>query len=788
MMVPDACLLSSHHPRPNNYNHTVTRPFPAAADSCGGGIVLGSVGNNDNNMEGHWRKPSSSSSSSTSAYTSRSSDHVVSDGYQGANNWGRGGIMGVGGEFGTLMDYEFSEHFSLLKQSNTPAISRAHAPGLRITIPRMGEGRGYGGVGGSSIISSTLPSSPSINSLRTLVNRASESTPTTITRYHTDNTKPEKIEYCATMLSLNKVMQKQKKFFSDTFSGIKSGFKARFQGTKSSSSPEGEEGLQEVCYSLINLPGEGMSTGRATRAEDLGCTVFKRQSLTFFVRALRNKQFELMLPSIPETMTSKGLEHVLAGDAEEQGDGGSFERFVSMLPESCRDISEKASPLGLVPKLLPYGEISANARYIGSCFWMWLCIIDDLTETLTGEAWEKAESDLLRAFSEDPQETTPPSPSSTTTTTTSSDIVKVSIALRTVIDETALNKIPPSNGSSNGSDHHTSADKLWRPIFREAVREVIMGFRAERPLLGHNSASKIDLAEWMRVRIITISGLDPTLSPLGNPLAENYQDLRTSKKSNRNNLAKLECLLQLIMGLQNDIIGWEKDHKTETPLNTIQILIKGGKKPIKALSQVIAMHNELVGHLAKYGDCVWAETFELPPMTPLPPLTPLPYGNHHEDFTGSVASGLGLVGLGGGGGGGGGGNNNPVLTVQMPPLSSGTGSSSSFVGGSGGNGGNGGSGGGLKVYGTHSHFSTLSNDSSWSATSSLRTGETAGGAGAGDNRDSLLSTRRPGTACSTMGGATTDSSTENLRKYLELVVGFSAGMANWMVDSRRYVV
>lgn len=532
IMLPDACLPSLHHPRSNNYNHTVARPFPAAADSCGGGIVLGSVGNNDNNMEGHWRKPSSSSSSSTSAYTSRSSDYVVGDGYQEAN-WGRGGVMGVGGEFATVRDGEFSEHFSLLKQTNTPAISRAHAPGLRIMIPRMGEGRGYGGVGGSSIISSTLPSSPSINSLRTLVNRASESTPT-ITRYHTDNTKSEKVEYCVTMLSLNKVMQKQKKFFSDTFSGIKSGFKARFQGTKSSSSPGGEEGLQEVCYSLINLPDEEMSTRRATRAEDLGCTVFKRQSLTFFVRALRNKQFELMLPSIPETMTSKGLEHVLAGDAEEQGDGGSFERFVSMLPESCRDISEKASPLGLVPKLLPYGEISANARYIGSCFWMWLCIIDgitpppffphysstlqlltfflpqslDLTETLTGEAWEKAESDLLRVFSEDPQETTPPSPSSTTTTTTAStgDIVKVSIALRTVIDETALNKIPPSNGSSNGSEHHTSADKLWRPIFREAVREVIMGFRAERPLLGHNSASKIDLAEWMRVRIITISG------------------------------------------------------------------------------------------------------------------------------------------------------------------------------------------------------------------------------------------------------------------------------------------
>ena len=376
IMLPDASLQSSHHPRPNNFYHAVARPFPAA-HSCGGGIVLGSVGNK-HNMEGHWRKPSSSSSSITSAYTSPPSDHV-GDGYRETNSWRRGGgMVGSGGGYGTVREGEFSEHFSLLKHSNTPAISRAHAPGLRIMIPKMGDRRAYGGGGGSSIISLALPSSPSINSLRTLVNRDPES-PRTITEYHTDNTKTEKIEYCATMLSLNKVVQRQKKFFSDTFSGIKSGFKARFQGTKSGGSQGREEGLQEVCYSLINLPDEEMSTRRTTRAEDLGCTVFKRQSLTFLVKALRNKQFELMLPSIPETMTSKGLEHVLAGDAEEQGHGGSFERFLSMLPENCRDISEKASPLGLVPKLLPYGEISANARYLGSCFWVWICIIDGTT-------------------------------------------------------------------------------------------------------------------------------------------------------------------------------------------------------------------------------------------------------------------------------------------------------------------------------------------------------------------------------------------------------------------------
>ncbi|KAG0643342.1 hypothetical protein HOY80DRAFT_463053 [Tuber brumale] len=774
--MPDASLLSSQHNHPhNNRHHTIADSF-AAANARGGGTVLGSTGNNYN-MEGHRGKHSFSSSvpslpSSPCAY--QPSDHV-GYGHEGTNsrkssNSRRGG--GGGGEDGGIKGVEISVQFNM-RHSNTPGISRAHAPDLRIKIPKMGDG----GRDGSSIISSSLASFCSVNSSSASLNRSSEST-LTITEFHTENTKPRKIDSCVPMLAFNKVILKQKKSFSDTISGIKANFRARFLGGAKKESPD-EEGLQKICYSLINLPDKEMSTG-------LGYTVFKKQSLTLLVKALRNKQFELMLPSIPETMTSRGLESVLAGDAEEQGHGGSFEKFISMLPESCRDISEKASPLGLVPKLLPYGEISANARFIGSCFWTWLCIIDDLTETLTGEAWDKAESDLLRIFSEDFQEILPSSPSSTTTTTTTtacstpppplpppaltSDIVKVSTALRTVIDETTLYEPPTttdgSSSSSSSASNHVNEDHLWRPMFREAVREVIMGFRAERPLLRKNSVSKIDLAEWMRVRIITISvrpfmiiaraslGLDPTLSPMGNPLAEDYQDLlRTSKKSNRNNLAKVECLLQLIMGLQNDIIGWEKDHKTKTPLNTVQILIKDGKKPMRALAQVIAIHNELVERLAKYGDRAWSETFDLPPLTPLPGQfmnhNHQHQHHHHHHHHGDVISG------------------NQVFTVQLPPVSSG-GSSSS---------GGGGGGGGLRVFGNH-HYSTTS-ISSWSA-SSLR----AGGDGGGDNRDSLLSTRRPGTACSATAGA----SSENLRKYLELAVGFSTGMASWMIDSRRYVV
>ena len=49
------------------------------------------------------------------------------------------------------------------------------------------------------------------------------------------------------------------------------------------------------------------------------------------------------------------------------------------------------------------------------------------------------------------------------------------------------------------------------------------------------------------------------------------------------------------------------------------------------------------------------------------------------------------------------------------------------------------------------------------------------------HRDSLLSTRRQDTP-----GAGADN--ENVRKYLELVIGFSAGMADWMAASKRYAV
>lgn len=50
-------------------------------------------------------------------------------------------------------------------------------------------------------------------------------------------------------------------------------------------------------------------------------------------------------------------------------------------------------------------------------------------------------------------------------------------------------------------------------------------------------------------------GLNPVLSDFGNPLKEDYITVSPEHRAGGNYLAKVECLLQLIMGLQNDILG-----------------------------------------------------------------------------------------------------------------------------------------------------------------------------------------------------------------------------------------
>lgn len=52
--------------------------------------------------------------------------------------------------------------------------------------------------------------------------------------------------------------------------------------------------------------------------------------------------------------------------------------------------------------------------------------------------------------------------------------------------------------------------------------------------------------------------------------------------------------LPLILGLQNDILGFDRDHAGENPLSAVQLLIRDGWTKKKALMQIVDHHNHLV--------------------------------------------------------------------------------------------------------------------------------------------------------------------------------------------------
>lgn len=52
--------------------------------------------------------------------------------------------------------------------------------------------------------------------------------------------------------------------------------------------------------------------------------------------------------------------------------------------------------------------------------------------------------------------------------------------------------------------------------------------------------------------------------------------------------------LPLILGLQNDILGFDKDYVSENQLSALQLLIRDGMDKKKALLRIVGIHNRLV--------------------------------------------------------------------------------------------------------------------------------------------------------------------------------------------------
>lgn len=119
--------------------------------------------------------------------------------------------------------------------------------------------------------------------------------------------------------------------------------------------------FEKICFELARAD--------ESEAGSENAQMFEMDELALKINIIDGKSFNLVLPPAMDVLASCDVD-------TEEGVGGSCDLFIGMLPNSCKKVSEKASPLGLVPKLLPHGVISKEARYVGSCFWIWLCIVD----------------------------------------------------------------------------------------------------------------------------------------------------------------------------------------------------------------------------------------------------------------------------------------------------------------------------------------------------------------------------------------------------------------------------
>lgn len=55
--------------------------------------------------------------------------------------------------------------------------------------------------------------------------------------------------------------------------------------------------------------------------------------------------------------------------------------------------------------------------------------------------------------------------------------------------------------------------------------------------------------------------------------------------------------LPLILGLENDILGFDKDHNANNPLSAVQLLIRDGLIKKRSLLRIADRHNSLVKEL-----------------------------------------------------------------------------------------------------------------------------------------------------------------------------------------------
>ncbi|KAH0542451.1 hypothetical protein FGG08_003122 [Glutinoglossum americanum] len=258
--------------------------------------------------------------------------------------------------------------------------------------------------------------------------------------------------------------------------------------------------------------------------------------------------------------------------AEEQILSKKFRSFVRELPTFVQDIVNSANPEGLVGRMLPLELVPPGARYIAACFWAWVCAIDDLTED--SNSFGSLEQCVV-SLSKTPY--APLSPGN-------SECMRVMNAFHHAVSTTTLRSV---RGNSNAVVAESWKSHFWREILT-----VVKALQAEGSLRGRN----FSMREWMDIRLLTISArpfMVLVRASLDLPCNLDYGTDRT----NDDRIHQVQTLVQAVLGLQNDILGWEKDHQTKNPLNAVEVLIRDGAEAKDAFCEVLQSHNHLMNAL-----------------------------------------------------------------------------------------------------------------------------------------------------------------------------------------------
>jgi len=183
-----------------------------------------------------------------------------------------------------------------------------------------------------------------------------------------------------------------------------------------------------------------------------------------------------------------------------------------------------------------------------------------------------------------------------------SDYIRVMNTFRHAVNTTALY---PVRGNSN-----TIIIESWKNHFWREVLVVVRALQAEKGLQNR----KFSLREWMDLRQLTISARPLMVlvrASLGLACNLDYGTDRTSG----DRIHQVQTLVQSVLGLQNDLLGWEKDHKTKNPLNAVEVLIRDGIEASDAFSEVIQSHNHLMRVLLQVAQQLMLSSAEMMPNT-----------------------------------------------------------------------------------------------------------------------------------------------------------------------------